>query len=109
MEIKTELISKIKIDILENITSNIDKIELHNTDIIRKFEEEKHIYEDKITEMEKKIADLILLCKNKDDCITELNHDLENMNKFSYTKQLAKLLSEEKRNKEIAVKNIIFC
>ena len=108
MEIKNELINTIKIDIIENITYNIGKIEQHNTDIINKFEEEKHVYEGKITEMEQRIADLILLCRNKDDSITELNHDLENMNKFSYTKQLAKLLSEEKRNSEIASKKYNF-
>ena len=104
MQPQINLVDKLKEDILEKIGSSFDVLNVNNNIITDIFLKKQTSYLEKIYKLEEKITQLESESKKKDDNISELIQDLENMNKFSYTKKLDKLLTEEKREKEIIMK-----
>jgi hypothetical protein len=104
MQPQINLVDKLKEDILEKIGSSFDVLNVNNNSITDIFLKKQTAYLETIYKLEDTIKQLGLESKKKDENISDLLHDLENMNKVSYTKKLDKLLTEEKREKVIIMK-----
>lgn len=104
MEIENNLVNNVKDELLQTIISSFEKINNNTKNNNNVFETEKNNYIERISILEKQIENFQNQINNKDFEIIELKQELENMNKFSYTKKLDKLLKEEKMGKEILQK-----
>ena len=99
MQPQINLVDKLKEDILEKIGSSFDVLNVNNNSITDILLKKQTAYLETIYKLGDTIKQLGLESKKKDENISDLLHDLENMNKVSYTKKLDKLLTEEKREK----------